>query len=309
VATVRELLDVGVARLRESGSETARLDAELLLAHALGTDRTNVIASFGAPVGDGAAARFGELLDRRAAGEPVAYIRGVKEFLGLAFGVDHRALIPRPETERLVELAMGEVVHRLVSAPRAAGAPPIRVIDVGAGSGAVAVTMAVLLRRRRMLDEVEITASDISEEALQLAKENAVAHVVGDRIEFRVADLIPGDDTGRWDVVAANLPYVRTDAIPGLPRAAAFEPAAALDGGADGLRVIARLLDRLPGALAADGVALLEIGGDQGQAMLDLVAARLPGWACELEKDLGGLSRVAVIRQDRGRPGAPAPDA
>jgi release factor glutamine methyltransferase len=309
VATVRELLDVGVARLRESGSETARLDAELLLAHALGTDRTNVIASFGAPVGDGAAARFGELLDRRAAGEPVAYIRGVKEFLGLAFGVDDRALIPRPETERLVELATAEVVHRLVSAPRAAGEPPIRVIDVGAGSGAVAVTMAVLLLRRRMLAEVAITATDISEEALQLAKENAVAHVVGDRIEFRVADLIPGDGTDRWDVVVANLPYVRTDAVPGLPRAAAFEPATALDGGADGLRIIERLLDQLPNALAADGAALLEIGGDQGQAMLDLVADRLPGWTCELEKDLGGLFRVAVIRRSSGRPGAPRPDA
>ena len=297
MATVRELLDVGVARLRESGSETARLDAELLLAHALGTDRTNVIASLGAPVGDGAAARFGELLDRRAAGEPVAYIRGVKEFLGLAFGVDDRALIPRPETERLVELAAAEVVHRLLSAPRPAGAPPIRVIDVGAGSGAVAVTMAVLLLRRRMLDEVAITATDVSEEALQLARENAVAHVVGDRIDFRVADLIPGDDTGRWDVVAANLPYVRTEAIPGLPRAAAFEPVVALDGGEDGLRVIERLLDRLPDALAADGVALLEIGGDQGQAMLDLAADRLRSWTCTLEPDLAGLPRVAILRR------------
>lgn len=297
MATVRELLDVGIADLRDSGSETARLDAELLLAHALDTDRTGILAHTDAPVGDGAAARYRELLERRATGEPVAYIRGFKEFHGLAFAVDDRALIPRPETERLVELAELEVVRRLIGAPRPPGSPPIRVIDVGAGSGAVAVTLAVLLRRRGMADEVEITAADLSDDALQLAKENAVAHAVADRLAFLTADLLPGFDTTRWDVVAANLPYVRSDAIPGLPRAAAFEPVGALDGGPDGLQIIGRLLDQLPGALAEDGVALLEIGGDQGAAMLELVAARLPRWACDLEPDLGGLPRVAVIRR------------
>ena len=118
---------MAVARLREAGSETARLDAELLLAYALDTDRTGVIAHTDAPVGDGAAARFEAALDRRVAGEPVAYIRGFKEFHGLAFGVDPRALIPRPETERLVELAELEIVRRLIGAPRPKGAPPIRV--------------------------------------------------------------------------------------------------------------------------------------------------------------------------------------
>jgi release factor glutamine methyltransferase len=302
MATVRELLDVGVARLRDSGSESARLDAELLLAFALDTDRTGVLAHTDAPVGDGSAARFQAALERRAAGEPVAYIRGVKEFHGLAFGVDDRALIPRPETERLVELAEVEVVRRLIGAPRPPGSPPIRVIDVGVGAGAVAVTLAVLLRRRGMAEEVEITATDIAEEPLQLAKENAVAHAVADRITFAVADLLPGSDTTGWDVVAANLPYVRTEVIPNLPRAAAFEPIRALDGGPDGLQVIGHLLDQLPGSLADDGVALLEIGGDQGQAMLDLVGERLPGWACDLEADLGGLPRVAVVRRRGAAP-------
>lgn len=297
MASVRELLDVAIARLRDSGSETARLDAELLLAHALDTDRTGILAHTDAPVGDAAAARYEALLERRAGGEPVAYIRGVKEFHGLAFGVDTRALIPRPETERLVELAELEVVRRLVGAPRPAGAPPVRIIDVGAGSGAISVTLAVLLRRRGMLDEVEITASDVAGEPLQLAKENAVAHAVADRLDFAVADLLPGSDHRRWDIVAGNLPYVRSETIPGLPRATSFEPRAALDGGPDGLRVIERLLDQLPEALAEDGVALLEIGGDQGQAMLDLAADRLPGWSCDLEADLGGLPRVAVLRR------------
>jgi release factor glutamine methyltransferase len=297
MATVRELLDVGIARLRESGSESARLDAEVLLAHALDTDRTGVLAHPDAPVGDGPAARFQAALDRRATGEPVAYIRGFKEFHGLAFAVDDRALIPRPETERLVELTELEIVRRLVGAPRPPGSPPIRMIDVGVGTGAVAVTLAFLLRRRGMVDEVEITATDVADGAVQLAKENAVAHAVADRIMFLTADLLPGFDTRRWDVVAANLPYVRTDAIPNLPRAAAFEPVGALDGGADGLQVIGRLLDQLPGALAEDGVALLEIGGDQGQAMLALAAERLRGWSCDLEPDLGGLPRVAVLRR------------
>lgn len=303
MATVRELLDAGVTMLRDAGSASARLDVELLLAFALDTDRTAVIAHTDAPVGDGAAARFQAALERRAAGEPVAYIRGMKEFHGLAFGVDRRALIPRPETEQLVELAEAEIVRRLVGAPRPKGAPPIRVVDVGTGSGAVAVTLAVLLRRRGMLDDVALTATDTSEDALQLARENSVAHAVGDRIEFVAADLLPGDRAAPWDLVVANLPYVRSDALPGLPVAASFEPATALDGGEDGLRVVARLLDQLPAALAQDGVALLEIGGDQGDAIRALVADRLPSWACDVALDLGRLPRVAIVRRAAG-PGA-----
>jgi release factor glutamine methyltransferase len=294
MATVRELLDGAVARLRESGSETARLDAELLLAHALDVDRTGVIANWSAPVGEGAAARFRELLDRRAAGEPVAYIRGVKEFRGLAFGVDERALIPRPETEKLVELAELEIVRRLIATARPAGSPKLRVIDVGTGSGAIAVTIGVLLNRRKMLDEVALTAADVSDDALQLAKENAVAHAIADRLAFEVADLLP---EGQWDVVLANLPYVRTDAIPNLPKATSFEPVRALDGGRDGLQVIARLLDQLPDAVAHGGAALLEIGGDQEHGFRDLAAARLRGWELEIARDLGGLPRVAVLRR------------
>jgi release factor glutamine methyltransferase len=297
VATVRELLEAGIAHLHAAGSETARLDAELLLAHALGTDRSAVIAHTDAPVGDGAAAHFQDSLDRRSAGEPVAYIRGIKEFHGLAFGVDSRALIPRPETERLVELVAVEIVRRLTGAPRPPGSPPLRVIDVGVGSGAVAVTLAVLLRRRGMLDEIELEATDVSEDALQLARENAVAHAVGDRIAFANADLLPGTDTKTWDVVAANLPYVRSDAMPQLPVAASFEPTVALDGGPDGLAVIGRLLGQLADGLAADGAALLEIGADQESDLRALVVERLPGWSCEVERDLSGLPRVAIVRR------------
>jgi len=256
-----------------------------------------VLAHPEAPAGGAASAVFEGFVTRREAGEPVAYIRGVKEFHGLAFGVDERALIPRPETERLVELAEAEIVRRLISAPRAVGASRMRVIDVGTGSGAVAVTIPVLLRKRGMADEVALTATDISEEALQLARENAVAHAVGDRIRFERADLLPGPTTEPWDVVLANLPYVRSDVVPTLPRATSFEPALALDGGPDGLQVIGRLLDQLDGALADDGVAMLEIGGDQEAGMRALAAERLPGWSWVIATDLGGLPRVAVLRR------------
>ncbi len=213
--------------------------------------------------------------------------------------VDARALIPRPETERLVELAEAEVMRRLGAADRAPAGPSLRIADVGTGSGAIAVALAVALRRRHALDAVELLATDVSAEALELARENAVAHAVADRIGFEVADLVP-TAASPFDIVLANLPYVRSDAMRGLPRATTFEPAVALDGGPDGLAVIARLVDRLPGLLVAGGVALLEIGADQRDAITSLVAARLPGWRCAVELDLAGLPRVARIEMAAG---------
>jgi len=296
VATVEALLRDAIDRLRAAGSETPRLDAEVLLANVLGIDRTGVIAHPEAAVGDGAAARYAEAIVRREAGEPVAYVREVKEFMGLAFVADSRALIPRPETERLVELAELEVGSRLLASPRPGGAPPIRVVDVGTGSGTIAVTLAVRLRARGMLDEVEILATDDAPDALDLARENAVGHAVGDRVAFREADLIPGDEWA-FDLVLANLPYVRTDAIDDLPVAASFEPRHALDGGADGLDVIRRLLEILPEVLAQRGVALLEIGADQ-EAGIIAAAAEIPGrWSCAVERDLAGLPRVARVER------------
>ncbi len=184
MANVEELLRAGVERLRESGSETARLDAELLLGHALGTERTVVIAHPEWTVSDAAAARFEEALVRRSDGEPVAYIRGFKEFHGLAFAADPRAMIPRPETELLVDLGEGEVLHRLTSAPRPPGTPQLRVADVGTGSGTVGIALAASLRRRHALDDVQILGTDKSTDALDLARENAVGHALADRVRF-----------------------------------------------------------------------------------------------------------------------------
>jgi release factor glutamine methyltransferase len=299
VATVDELLHAGIERLRAAGSETPRLDVELLLGHAIGADRTVVLAHGGAPVSDAAAARFDSDLARRASGEPVAYIRGFKEFYGIAFSTDPRALIPRPETERLVELAEREIVARLTGAPRPPGARPLRIADVGTGCGTVAVALAVTLRRRQMLDEIEILGTDESTDALSLARENAVGHSVGDRVRFIEADLLPPVVVDAFDLVVANLPYVPSDTLPGLPVAASFEPPRALDGGSDGLDVIRRLLGRLAEALAPDGVALVEIGSDQATALAAAAADALPGWRAAIELDLTGAPRVARIERPR----------
>jgi release factor glutamine methyltransferase len=302
MATVDDMLREGVDRLRSSGSETPRLDAELLLANALGLDRTAVIAHPEKPVGDEPRVTFEAHLARREAGEPVAYIRGFKEFYGLAFSVDSRALIPRPETELIVELAEREVIARLAAAPRPAGSAPLRVADVGTGSGTIAVALAAALRRRQSLGEVEVLGTDASEDALQLARENAVGHGVADRVRFVEVDLLPPVVSFPFDVIVANLPYVPSSAVDKLPIAASFEPRLALDGGPDGLAFIARLIARLADTLAPAGIALLEIGADQGDAVCELAARTRPGWRCSVERDLAGLPRV--VRIERASPSA-----
>jgi release factor glutamine methyltransferase len=296
VATVDELLRSAIERLRAAGSESPRLDAELLLGHAIGADRTVIAAHPDALVGDGPAERFEASLARRETGEPVAYIRGFKEFFGQAFATDSRALIPRPETERLVELAVGETIRRLAAAPRPPRTPPLRIADVGTGAGTIAVALAVALRERRVTAEVEILATDVSAEALALAVENAVGHSVADRIDFAEADLLPGG-VRPFELVLANLPYIPSADVPGLPIAASFEPSLALDGGPDGLAVIGRLLERLPNMLSHGGVALVEIGSTQEGAVIGLAGRLLPGWPASVEPDLAGEPRVLRLER------------
>lgn len=282
--------------MRAAGSESPRLDAELLLGWAIGAERTAVIAHSAAPVGADAAATFENGLVRREAGEPVAYIRGYKEFHGLAFSVDRRALIPRPETELLVSAAEREIAYRLTSAPRPVGTPRLRVVDVGTGSGAIAIALALLLRKRRMLPEVEILGLDCSAESLDLARENAVGHAVADAVAFAQTDLLP-PTVPPFDLILANLPYIPTGDIDSLPVAASFEPRLALDGGADGLSVVRRLVLSLPASLVPAGTALLEIGFDQGPAVEAAVAKLAGEWRCQVQLDLSGRPRLAHIER------------
>jgi len=295
--TVGGLLGEANTRLRASGSESPRLDAELLLGHVLGVERTSLLAYPEAPVGDGQTGVYRVLLERRAAGEPVAYIRAVKEFHGLAFSVDARVLIPRPETELLVDLALDAIRERLAAAPRPDGTPPLRTWDVATGSGAVAVALAVTLRRLRSADHVALAMSDLSREALTAALENAISHGVADRIEAAVGDVFHVEPPLPLpvDVITANLPYIPSAVVPTLPVATSFEPVMAFDGGADGLDLVRRLLDGLPTVLAPKGRALLEIGADQGDAASREARARLPGWSVSVHADLAGLPRVLAV--------------
>lgn len=295
--TVSALVRDATGRLAASGSGSPLLDAQLLMGHALGWDRAGVIVNSDAPVGPGARAAFEAAVTRREAGEPVAYLRGFREFHGLVIATDARALIPRPETELLVDAALTEIAARLTAAPRPPGSPVLRVADVGTGSGAVALALLVALRARRMEDHVLVVATDASETALDLARENAVAHGLADRMAFIHADLLPPVADPPCALVCANLPYVPTGDIAGLAAELAFEPQGALDGGPDGLDVIRRLLDRLPEVLAPGGVAFLEIGADQGEAIVAVVRDRLPGWRCAVTTDLAGLPRLARVER------------
>jgi release factor glutamine methyltransferase len=291
-SSVGTLVHEAAQELRDSGSETARLDAELLLGHVLRVDRATLLAGPEAPVGADHIAAFHEAVQRRAAGEPVAYIRGIKEFHGLAFSVDARALIPRPETELLVDLGVERLRVMLTERPRPAGGQPLLVWDVATGSGAVCVSLAIEARRRGYANDVHLMATDVSAAALSLATENAVAHGVADLIDFRAADLTAGVETHPAEVLLANLPYVPTATVPTLPVAASFEPTLALDGGEDGLDLVRRLMSELPAAVAQNGIALFEIGAGQESAVEEHARSVLPGWTVSVHNDLAGLPRV-----------------
>lgn len=292
------LVDAGT-RLSAAGSESARLDAEVLLAHVLGVDRSVLAAHPEAVLATGQLDTFEERLRRREQGEPVAYIRGLKEFYGVAVTVDPRVLIPRPESEAIVELALDCISATLTGGRRSSAAGPYRVWDVGTGSGAIPVAIALELRRRRYGDAVRYFVSDISTDARAVATINVVSHGLAELFEFAAGDLldVTPAPTGPTDLLTANLPYIPSGMLPQLPVAASFEPALALDGGRDGLDVIRRLLPRLPDVLAPGGTALLEIGADQGDLLGAAAATALPGWRCVIQPDLSGSPRVARLER------------
>lgn len=286
------LLTDAVERLQRSGSPSPRLDAELLLSHALGRDRAWLHAHPEAAVASDVEAIFAGWVRRRETGEPIAYIRGFKEWFSLHVAVDPRALIPRPETELLAESAIHEIAARLVR-----DAAPIVAWDVATGSGAIALAIALRFRAALALRRLRLVASDVSPEALELAAENLAGHGAADRATLACADLLDpaGGQLPIPDFVVANLPYVATAEVDAGTGSLAFEPRAALDGGRDGLDVVRRLLAQLPDRLAPGGVALLEIGAGQAAAVraaIDDVPLRAVVTALP---DLAGIDRVIRI--------------
>jgi release factor glutamine methyltransferase len=286
-----DALTAAAATLRAAGSPSPRLDAEVLVAWAFERDRAWLLAHLDEPISDVAAEDLDAWVARRARAEPIAYIRGFKEWYGLRLATDARALIPRPETELLVEAAIAEIAARLVRDDR-----PVTVRDVGTGSGAVAVALARRFRSALALGRLRLVASDASPDAMELASDNLSAHGVGHLVTAVVADLLDRvGDLPEPDIVLANLPYLRTDEVAAGTGSLPWEPRAALDGGDDGLDLVRRLLVALPGVLPPDGCALLEIGAGQAGAVSGLVAG-LPGrWSTETTRDLAGVERIVRI--------------
>lgn len=251
-----EVLRGAESYLAGRGVENARLNAEHLLAHALGLKRMELYLQFDRPLGEAERAPLRELVRRRGGREPLQHILGTVEFHGRVFACDARALIPRPETEQLVEIALEIVPART----------EVSLLDVGTGSGVIALTLALALPGAR------VQATDVSQEALALAADNAARHGLQDRVRFNRTDLLPaGED--RFDLVAANLPYIPSSEIPLLAEEVRRDPATALDGGADGLDLIRRLASDVPGRLVPGGALLLEIGRGQHEAVSRLLEA------------------------------------
>lgn len=277
--TIGSLVRWATEDFRSRGIENPRLDAEVLVAYALGIDRTRVIIDAQRPLEPSELALLRDLVRRRRAREPVAYLRGEREFYGLRFRVDARVLIPRPDTEALVEVGLSRTAHVSLS---------MRQLDLCTGSGCVAIAMA------KERPTAKVLASDLSEDALAVARDNAyrlgaynVAFVESDLFE-RVG--VPGET--RFDVITANPPYIPHGDIPGLMADIRdFEPRLALDGGEDGLDLVRRIVEEAPAFLEERGVLAIEIGDGAAAATRELFERR--GFReIAIARDYGKIERV-----------------
>jgi len=248
-----------------------------LLSAIVGRSTAWLLGNDDAPLEPAAATAFARAVERRRAGEPVAYVLGETGFYGLRFAVTPATLIPRPESEALVEAVVALA--------------PASVCDVGTGSGALAIAIATRLPNAR------VVAIDVGADALAVATRNAATHGVGARIDLRRGDLLAPLRAGeRFAAIVANLPYVPTAQLAAPPDPTSFEPRLALDGGSDGLDVYRRLLAALPAHVAPGGLALLEAAPPTAEALARLAGATFPDGAVEIVRDYAGLERIVAIR-------------
>lgn len=275
-------------RLREAGIDSPQLDAAVLLSFVLGVNKAWLYAHPTRRLSEIEIARFEDLVRRRIRHEPVAYLVGYKPFYGLDITVDRRVLIPRPETELLVDRVLAYVRYLVREGVRP------RVADIGTGSGAIAVALAV------NVPELIVYATDISPAALEVAERNIWRYGVGDQVQLLPGPLLdPVPEP--VDVIVANLPYVPTGELANLPaQVRDFEPFLALDGGPDGLQVIRQLLEALAtpqgrAKLRPGAMVYLEIGAGQGEAAAELAQATLPEAEIEVLTDYAGLDRILVL--------------
>lgn len=281
--TVRRVLDWTRGHFEKQGVDGARLTAELLLGHVLSCPRVKLYMDLDRPLDKDELASFRALIQRRGAGEPTQYLTGHAEFYGRRYAVDRRVLIPRPETELLVEAALRGV-------PRDA---PARVLDLCTGSGCVAVSIAA------ERPQASVWATDLMPGALEVAKANAETLGVGGRVTIFQGDLFaPVPPDARFDVIVGNPPYVKSGELAGLQREVQQEPREALDGGADGLDVVRRLVPTALARLKPGGLLALELGEDQGAAVRTLLE-QAGAVEVSIEKDLAQHDRLALGRRAR----------
>jgi len=284
-ASIDRLITEAAVSLDAAGVGTPRLDAELLLAAACGVDRSALYVRGSEPVPSGSVEAFRSCLARRRRREPLQYILGRQEFWSLEFAVTPSVLIPRPETELVVELALGAA-----GGVGARHAVPLHLCDVGTGCGCIAVALAHELPR------AAVWALDVSMRALAVAELNAQRLGVAERVRCLRSDLFAVVAHQRFNIIVANPPYLSEDDFADLQPELAFEPQAALDGGADGLSVIRRLLAAAPGRLVDGGWLLMEIGCEQAAAVERL--ARAAGFhEVSIRPDYAGLPRVLMARR------------
>lgn len=280
--SIRGALLWGGQLLRHAGLENSRLDAEVLLRHVLDVEKEQLYMNGDAPISAGEEAKFRELLLRRSRREPVAYITGHKEFWSLDFFVTPAVLIPRPETELLVEVAL-QYVRRLASGS------PLKVLDVGTGSGAIPVCLA------KEQAATQIVAVDIFPAALDVAGVNARRHGVADRIRFLSGDFFAPIKPLReiFDLIVSNPPYIRSGELPWLaPEIHRWEPTVALDGGVDGIDSYRRIIEEGHSYLTTGGSIVLEIGADMASAVADLFSRSGYYGPASVYQDYAGKDRV-----------------
>lgn len=274
--SLRDAVELGVGQLTGISAEPRR-DAELLLLHAVERDRTWLFTHPETPLTQQQQEQYKQWLARRAQHEPIQYILGEQEFYGLRFAVTPDVLIPRPETEHLVEALLEHVPHDR----------PLRIADVGTGSGAIAIAIA------HALSQAMLTALDISHAALLIARQNAEAHHVSNRIRFLESNLLEAVQTEQFDVIVSNPPYIAESEVL-EPQVSKYEPASALFAGPTGLEVYEQLIPQAHRALVPGGWLLLEIGHGQHEALKHL----LKSWKnVSFVNDLQGIPRVAIAQQ------------
>lgn len=274
--TVSDLLREGNRTLRESGSESPGLDAEILLREALKVTREQLFDALPYPVRPAGATAYRQLLQRRASGIPIAYITGRREFYGHEFMVDEHVLVPRPETEFLVEFALEWLKNRVA---------PCRIVDVGTGSGAIAISVALETGNQHC-----VLASDLSAEALDVAGNNATR--LGARVQFTEGSLLDWLDQP-VDLILANLPYLRPDqAHAGIEH----EPSVALFAGHDGFALNRQLIEQAPDKLFSHGAVIMELDPDQHELAFAAASSTFPDSQVEIRADLAGTDRYLIIQ-------------